>query len=55
MIQRSNSDLDVEERSTREANRLRESDLDRIADAYREHPAAAASSIVKKVFGALIK
>jgi GTP cyclohydrolase IA len=36
MIQRSNSDLDVEERFTREDNRLRESDLDRIADAYRE-------------------
>jgi GTP cyclohydrolase IA len=36
MIQRSNSDLDVEERFTREGNRLPESDLDRIADAYRE-------------------
>ena len=36
MIQRSNSDLDVEERFTREGNRLRESDLDRIADAYRK-------------------
>jgi GTP cyclohydrolase I len=36
MIQRSNSDLDVEERFTREGNRLRESDLDRIADAYRQ-------------------
>jgi GTP cyclohydrolase I len=36
MIQRSNSDLDVEERFTREGNRLRESDLDRITDAYRE-------------------
>jgi GTP cyclohydrolase IA len=36
MIQSSNSDLDVEERFTREGNRLRESDLDRIADAYRE-------------------
>jgi GTP cyclohydrolase I len=36
MIQRSNSDLDVEARFTREGNRLRESDLDRIADAYRE-------------------
>ena len=36
MIQRSNSDLDVEERFTREDNRLRGSDLDRIADAYRE-------------------
>jgi GTP cyclohydrolase IA len=36
MIQRSHSDLDVEERFTREDIRLRESDLDRIADAYRE-------------------
>jgi len=36
MIQRSNSDLDVEERFTREGNRLRESDLDRIVDAYRD-------------------
>ena len=36
MIQRSHSDLDVEERFTREGNRLRESDLDRIADAYRK-------------------
>jgi GTP cyclohydrolase I len=36
MIQRSNSNLDVEERFTRDGNRLRESDLDRIADAYRE-------------------
>jgi GTP cyclohydrolase IA len=36
MIQRSNSDPDVEERFTREGNRLRGSDLDRIADAYRE-------------------
>lgn len=36
MIQRSNSDLDVEERFTREGNRLRENDLDRITDAYRE-------------------
>jgi GTP cyclohydrolase I len=36
MIQRSNSDLDIEERFTRDGNRLRESDLDRIADAYRE-------------------
>ena len=36
MIRRSNSDLDVEERFTREGNRLRESDLDRIADAYRD-------------------
>ena len=36
MIQRRNSDLDVEERFTRESNRLPESDLDRIANAYRE-------------------
>jgi GTP cyclohydrolase IA len=36
MIQRRNSDLDIEERLTRESNRLREKDLDRIADAYRE-------------------
>ena len=36
MIQRSNSDLEVEERFTRGGNRLRESDLDRIADVYRE-------------------
>jgi GTP cyclohydrolase I len=36
MIQRRNSDLDIEERLTRENNRLREKDLDRIADAYRE-------------------
>jgi GTP cyclohydrolase IA len=36
MIQRSNSDLGVEERFTREGNRLRENDLDRITDAYRE-------------------
>jgi GTP cyclohydrolase I len=36
MIQSSNSDFDVEERFTRDGNRLRESDLDRIADAYRE-------------------
>jgi GTP cyclohydrolase IA len=36
MIQRSNSDLGVEERFTRDGNRLRETDLDRIADAYRE-------------------
>jgi GTP cyclohydrolase I len=36
MIQRSNSELDIEERFTREGNRLRERDLDRIADAYRE-------------------
>jgi GTP cyclohydrolase I len=36
MIQRRNSDLDVEERFTRESNRLPERDLDRIATAYRE-------------------
>jgi GTP cyclohydrolase IA len=36
MIQRSNLDLDVEERSMRESNRLRENDLERITDAYRE-------------------
>jgi GTP cyclohydrolase I len=36
MIQRRNSDLDLEERLTRETNRLPERDLDRIAGAYRE-------------------
>jgi GTP cyclohydrolase IA len=36
MIQRRNSDLDIEERLTRENNRLREKDLDKIADSYRE-------------------
>jgi GTP cyclohydrolase I len=36
MIQRHNSDLDVEECFTRESNRLAERDLDRIANAYRE-------------------
>jgi GTP cyclohydrolase I len=36
MIQRSNSDLDVEERFTREGNRLPGSDLDKIAEAYHE-------------------
>jgi len=36
MIQRHNSDLDVEERFTRESNRLPGRDLDRIANAYRE-------------------
>jgi GTP cyclohydrolase IA len=36
MIQRHNSDLDVEERFTRENNRLLERDLDRIGNAYRE-------------------
>ncbi len=36
MIQRRNSDLDIEERLTRETNRLAEKDLDRIAKAYRD-------------------
>ena len=36
MIQRRNSDLDVEEHFTRESNRLPERELDRIANAYRE-------------------
>ena len=36
MIQRRNSDLDVEERFTREGNRLPEKDLDKIAKAYHE-------------------
>lgn len=36
MIQRHNSDLDIEERFTRANNRLPERDLDRIANAYRE-------------------
>ena len=36
MIQRRNSDLDLEERLTRETNRLEENDLGRIANAYRE-------------------
>jgi GTP cyclohydrolase IA len=36
MIQRRNSDLDIEERLTCENNRLQEKDLDRIADSYRE-------------------
>lgn len=36
MIQRRNSDLDIEERFTRESNRLREKDLDKIAKAYRD-------------------
>jgi GTP cyclohydrolase IA len=36
MIQRRNSDLDVEEPFTRESNRLPEKDLDKIANAYRE-------------------
>jgi GTP cyclohydrolase IA len=36
MIQRRNSDLDVEEPFTSESNRLSEKDLDKIANAYRE-------------------
>ena len=36
MIQRRNSDFDVEERFTRDRNRLLNTDLDRIANAYRE-------------------
>ena len=36
MIQRHNSDLDIEERFTRENNRLLERDLDTIANVYRE-------------------
>jgi len=36
MIQRRNSDLDIEERFMRESNRLPEKDLDRIAQAFRE-------------------
>jgi GTP cyclohydrolase I len=36
MIQPRHSDLEIEERFTRESNRLRETDLNRIADAYRE-------------------
>src|SRR5262245_41270108 len=36
MTQRRNSDLDVEERFTRESNHLPERELDRIANAYRE-------------------
>jgi GTP cyclohydrolase I len=36
MVQRHNSDLDIEERFTRENNRLLERDLDTIANAYRE-------------------
>jgi GTP cyclohydrolase IA len=36
MIQRHNSDLDIEERFTRQNNRLLETDLDTIANAYRE-------------------
>src|ERR687888_448299 len=36
MIQRRNSDLDLEERFTRESNRLSEENLARLSDAYRE-------------------
>ena len=36
MIQRRNSDLGIEERFTRDINRLPEKDLDRIARAYRQ-------------------
>jgi GTP cyclohydrolase IA len=36
MIQRRNSDLDTEERFTRDINRLAEKDLDQIAKAYRQ-------------------
>jgi GTP cyclohydrolase I len=36
MIQRRNSDLDIEERFTRDINRLPEKDLDRITEAYRQ-------------------
>jgi GTP cyclohydrolase I len=36
MIQRRNSDFDVEERLTHETSRLEEKDLDRVANAYRE-------------------
>jgi GTP cyclohydrolase IA len=36
MIQRRNSDLDIEEPFTRESNRLPERDLDKIANVYRE-------------------
>jgi len=36
MIQGRHTDLDIEERFTRESNRLLERDLDRIANAYRE-------------------
>jgi GTP cyclohydrolase IA len=45
MIQRANSDLDVEERFTRESNRLPEGDLDRIASAYREQLQAIGEDI----------
>jgi GTP cyclohydrolase IA len=36
MVQRRNSDLDIEERFTRDINRLSEKDLDQIANAYRQ-------------------
>jgi len=36
MIQRTDSDLDLEERFTRESNRLPQKDLARLVDAYRE-------------------
>src|SRR6266481_5669543 len=36
MIQRRNSDLDIEERFTRDINRLPEKDLDRISRAFRQ-------------------
>jgi len=36
MIQRRNSDIEIDERFTRESNRLSEKDLDKIAKAYRE-------------------
>src|SRR5438046_5391609 len=36
MLQRRNSDLDIEERFTRDINRLPEKDLDRMAKAYRQ-------------------
>src|SRR5438046_5735709 len=36
MIQRRNSDLDIEERFTRDINRLPEKDLDQISRAYRQ-------------------
>src|SRR5438445_402259 len=36
MIQRRNSDLDFDERFTRESNRLPQKDLARLADAYRD-------------------
>src|SRR5438128_12237453 len=36
MIQRRNSEFDIEERFTRDINRLPEKDLDRIAQAYRQ-------------------